>query len=351
MVQISVLYYVYNVENFLKESLDSLLNQSFHDFEVICVDDGSTDNSLSIIKEYSKRDQRIRVISIDHCGFSKAVNQVMDLTGGKYIYFMSPDSILKFYALGFMFENADEKKTDILLSNLNYQYNNHFINKATMMNNAIEELGGVFNYKDLGNLIFELDASLENKFFASDLIKDNHIRFYDDLDFPENLFFYECLLSSENAFILNDFLFVHRKPLELFKFNNMPLLDVYAEYKLIQRLFMDNKEYKKFEENFLECKINLIMDTYCKIKEDDKERYYKYFRKDLITDFSKNRINNESIENLSDFNRKIFEHILLCESSYEFDLLRKHYFKSMDYNKSLNRLAFLKSVNLKSEID
>ena len=118
MVEISVLFYVYNVENLLKESLNSLLNQSFYDFEVICVDDGSTDDSLSVIKEYSKKDQRIKLISINHCGFSKAINQVLDLTGGKYIYFMTPDSILKFYALGFLYENAEEKNTDIILTNL-----------------------------------------------------------------------------------------------------------------------------------------------------------------------------------------------------------------------------------------
>ena len=349
MVKVSILFYVYNVENFLKDSLNSLLNQSFNDFEVICIDDGSTDNSLSILKRYSNKDNRIKFISINHSGFSKAMNKVLGLTGGKYIYFMNPDGILKFYALGLMYETAEDKNTDIILSNINYEYDNIFINKTTLMNNAIKKFDTVFNYKNLQNQIFDLDVSLENKFFSANLIKDNNLMFNENLDFPEYLFFYNSLLIAKNIFILNDFLFENRKPFELFTVCQSQ--DVSEEYKLIQKSFRDKEEYENYKDYFLICKLNIFMSTYSKLQEGYKEKYFSNIRKDLINDFSKNKINEESIINLSDFDRKIFEQILISESSYEFDLLRKNYFKSMEYNKVLDRFAFLKLVNLKSQTE
>ena len=68
MVAISVIIPVYNAEDFLEESLNSVLNQNFKDFEVICVNDGSKDNSLNILNKYQKKDKRIKVISQKNSG-------------------------------------------------------------------------------------------------------------------------------------------------------------------------------------------------------------------------------------------------------------------------------------------
>ena len=348
MVEISVLFYVYNAENFLEGSLDSLINQSFHDFEVLCIDDGSTDNSLSILKDYSKKDRRIRYFSTDHDGFSKSINNILTLTGGKYVYFMNADSLLKFYALGFMYENAEEHDADILLTKVNFEYDSIYYNKTAPMEDIENNFDDVFNFKDLENLIFEADVSLENKFFKTSLLKEHNIRFFEDLDFPEHLFFYDSLLSAEKVFMLKDFLFIHRKPLKSFSNDNLKLMDMYREYNLILNLFKEHDLFEDYENCFLDCKINLIMRNYKKLSENIKENFFIYFRSDLINDFTKGRIDNDSIENLPDFNRKIFEQILISESSYEFDLLRKNYFRAAEYNRLLDRKSFLNSVSHKS---
>ena len=77
MVDISILLYVHNCGSFLKDSLDSLTNQSFKDFEIFCIDDDSDDNSLEILREYSKNYSYIRHISTNRLGFSKAMNDAL----------------------------------------------------------------------------------------------------------------------------------------------------------------------------------------------------------------------------------------------------------------------------------
>lgn len=85
---------VYNSSKWVGECIDSILNQNFDDFEIICVDDGSTDNSLDILNGYAKKDSRIRVISRDNDGPSTARNTLIKASNGKYIYMIDSDDVM-----------------------------------------------------------------------------------------------------------------------------------------------------------------------------------------------------------------------------------------------------------------
>lgn len=90
---VSVLMPVYNAEPFLEDAIQSILNQSFNDFEFIIVDDGSSDGSLSILQEFSQKDTRIRLISRENKGISCSRNQLVELAKGKYLAWMDSDDI------------------------------------------------------------------------------------------------------------------------------------------------------------------------------------------------------------------------------------------------------------------
>ncbi len=90
---VSVLLPVHNAESYLRESLDSILAQSFHDFEVIAIDDGSTDNSLRTLKEYGARDSRIRLYSREQRGLVTTLNEGIDLSRSEWIARMDADDI------------------------------------------------------------------------------------------------------------------------------------------------------------------------------------------------------------------------------------------------------------------
>ena len=91
MVKISIIIPVYNVENYLRVCLNSIVNQSLSDIEIICVNDGSVDNSLDILKEYAAKDNRFVIINQENCGQGIARNKALDIAKGKYIAFVDPD--------------------------------------------------------------------------------------------------------------------------------------------------------------------------------------------------------------------------------------------------------------------
>lgn len=91
MTKVSIIVPVYNVEKYLKRCLDSLVNQTLKDIEIICVNDGSTDGSLAILDEYVRNDDRIVVINQENSGQSVARNRGIDVAKGEYIGFVDSD--------------------------------------------------------------------------------------------------------------------------------------------------------------------------------------------------------------------------------------------------------------------
>ena len=108
MVKVSVVVPVYNVENFLRECLDTIINQSLKDIEIICVNDGSTDSSLDILYEYQEKDDRISVFSQENGGHAVATNVGMKKATGKYLFLMDSDDILELNALEDTYNLAEE---------------------------------------------------------------------------------------------------------------------------------------------------------------------------------------------------------------------------------------------------
>lgn len=92
--QISVIMPLYNAERYLKETLDSVLAQTFHDFELICINDTSTDHTVDILKEYQKKDNRIVILeNRERMGAAEARNKGMSSAKGKYLVFLDGDDI------------------------------------------------------------------------------------------------------------------------------------------------------------------------------------------------------------------------------------------------------------------
>ena len=115
MVLISVIIPVYNVEKYIEDSLNSVLNQSFKDIEVICVDDESTDNSLRILNEFEARDKRVKVISQKNKGNGGARNTGLKHASGDYVYFLDADDLLFENALEKMYRNAKSNQSDLVI--------------------------------------------------------------------------------------------------------------------------------------------------------------------------------------------------------------------------------------------
>ena len=106
MIKVSIVIPVYNVQKYLHECLDSLINQTLKDIEIICINDGSTDNSLNILKEYALKDSRIKVIDKENEGQGIARNLGIELAQGEFIGFVDPDDWLEPEMLEMMYNQA-----------------------------------------------------------------------------------------------------------------------------------------------------------------------------------------------------------------------------------------------------
>ena len=193
-------------------------------------------------------------------------------------------------------------------------------------------------------MVFNIDPSLENKFYRLDFIKNKGLEFFEDLIYPEYLFFYDSLLCANKISYLKEFLFDYKKPFEFLKRDEIKIENIFKEYNLILDKFSEINEFNNFKYYFLELKLSFFMREYARIKEDYKEIFFSIFRNDLIDTFLSDDFEDESIEFLSNFNRKLFEQILISENIYEFDLLRKNMFITTEFNDIINRKSFLKSA-------
>ena len=118
VVKLSVIVPVYNVEKYLERCLDSIINQTLKDIEIICINDGSTDNSLSILEEYKKKDYRIVIINQKNKGLAVARNVGIEIAQGEYLAFVDSDDWINPNFLECLYDSAKENNCDIAVGNI-----------------------------------------------------------------------------------------------------------------------------------------------------------------------------------------------------------------------------------------
>lgn len=113
--KVSVILPVYNVENYLKQCMDSIVAQTLSDIEIICVDDGSTDASLAILKEYEKKDDRVKVLCQENAGAGAARNKGLAIATGEYLSFLDSDDFFSLDMLEKTYCQAKEEDADVIV--------------------------------------------------------------------------------------------------------------------------------------------------------------------------------------------------------------------------------------------
>lgn len=122
MCEISIIVPVYNVEKYLKKCIDSILTQTFEDFELILVDDGSPDNSGAICDQYAKKDTRVRVIHKENGGLSSARNAGIEVAQGKYLGFVDSDDYIAKDMYELLYNNIIKEDADMSICGIYHVY-------------------------------------------------------------------------------------------------------------------------------------------------------------------------------------------------------------------------------------
>ena len=131
-IKISVIVPVYNTSKYLEKCIESILNQSLKEIEVICINDGSTDNSLEILEKISKQDRRVKVIDQRNSGASATRNVGLRLAKGKYIICIDSDDWIEKYYFENIYKKAKENNLDMVISDILFDFENKIILKKDL---------------------------------------------------------------------------------------------------------------------------------------------------------------------------------------------------------------------------
>lgn len=222
---ISIIVPVYNVEEYLGQCLDSIVNQTYSNLEIICVNDGATDSSRSILEEYAANDQRIKIIDKENGGLSDARNAGLRFAGGEFIMFVDSDDWLDVTACEKSIRIAKEQQVDVVM----WPYIREFGEVSLAKN--IFEADMYFNKTDTYEKIYrrffglygEELAHPENadalvtvwgKLYRSELILKNNIQFVDIKEIAtceDALFNIDVFTYANTSYFYNCALYHYRK--------------------------------------------------------------------------------------------------------------------------------------------
>ena len=285
MVKVSVVIPVYNVENYLRECLSSVINQTLKDIEIICVNDGSTDNSLRILREYEKLDDRITLIHQTNKGTASARNLAMEYARGKYLFFLDSDDYIELNALEELYECVEENSLDFLIFQaINYdEGKKEFFETEYFSMNRLKEFtkGSIFNYNDLGDMIFNVSVTAWQKLYNRNFIENIGARFPDGLLFEDNLFFWEVLFNAERVMFLPEFYYVRRIHKHSIMISaDKRFIDSIEVNRLIIEKFREYDLLDRFKHILYDRRFDLTFYRFRQIQDEYKQAYFEKLKED-----------------------------------------------------------------------
>lgn len=215
MIKISILVPVYNVERYLGKCLDSILEQTFTKYEVICMDDGSTDCSGTILDEYKLKDSRIKVVHKENSGYGKTMNQAMQMAKGKYIGIVESDDIIDSSMFQTLYDAMEEYDLDIVKSDFYLMWDNEAV---TIRKEYFPLTADGNMYHKVLNPNASLEAYLAQKFtwnalYKRELLVKNQIAYQETpgASYQDNGFWFQTFYWAKRVMFLNTPLYYYRQ--------------------------------------------------------------------------------------------------------------------------------------------
>ena len=216
MIKLSILIPVYNVSPYLRQCLDSLVGQSLKEIEFICVNDGSTDDSLSILNEYAAKDSRFVIIDKENGGYGKAMNVATSHAQGEYIGIVEPDDFVELNMFEVLYNKVKEYDLDFIKSDF-YRF---FDSKE---NNQLEyKLFPISKHKEYYNKvlcpledseIFRFQMNTWNGIYKRQFLLDNKIVYNESpgASFQDNGFYFQTFSFAKRIMIIDQAFYKNRR--------------------------------------------------------------------------------------------------------------------------------------------
>lgn len=207
MPKVSVIIPIYNVEEYIKQCLDSVINQTLKDIEIICINDGSPDNSLVIIKEYASKDNRFIIIDRENRGVGKSRNEGIEKASGEFVCFMDPDD---FYPEMDILETlyTKAKENNVLICGgefANYKNGELVQNYEYNLAGYLFEESGVIDYKN-----YQFDYGYHRFIYSREFLIKNDIYFPNYKRFQDPPFFVKAMVTAEYFYAVDKITYAYR---------------------------------------------------------------------------------------------------------------------------------------------
>ena len=325
---------VYNSEHYLKISVENILNQSFEDFELICLYDKSNEKKQQILLECGLMDSRV-IVRDNEKNFMQSFNESIKQAKGDYILFVDSLNVIEKDFLDKIHKKIKEYPIDLLLFK---SLNNGVVYEKTSKLLALRQ-NEIFNYEQISDLIFDIDNSLYSTLYNKNFLLKQGISFNTEFSYDET-FFYKALLNSGKIAYLD----IHPYKTDNKKIKSYSLKQ-FIEYIQIQNFLIELYD-EKFIKQTINNKISNTIKYYNLIDIGYKKQAYTLLREDCL--FLLNKKNSEIILNmLNEENYKNFEQIIISETVEEYDLLKKIHQDKKDTNFNKRYEKILKTEHKK----
>ena len=251
MEKITIIIPVYNVEKYIKDSIESAINQTHNNLEIILINDESTDLSGEICEEYAKRDDRIKVVHQKNKGLAGARNTGLELATGKYIMFLDSDDTFELDACENLYNEIEKTSADFVIGNyINTDVDGTKWQKPAFDTNKYSKFKlSIYDYNDS---FYIMNSSACNKIFSKSFLDKLNIKFTDRAIAEDAIFTTYCFIKSTNVYYIPNIIFNYRQR------NNDSISS-----SCTKSYFLGiNKSYKTIYNNF---------------KENNQLEYYRYF--------------------------------------------------------------------------
>lgn len=295
-LKISVIVPVYNSEKYLDNCLKSLIFQTYNNLEIICVNDGSTDESLSILQKYQNTDSRIKVVSQPNKGVSSARNTAFEIASGDYVSFIDSDDwvLLNLYQT---FVDTIQKLgqyADIFIFNVAsyFEGQNDIVPRiffsVSDWNNHSSELS-IHTFDDCKNP-FGRNLSAANKIFRRSFLAENDIKFLENIKYEDQLFYAQAMFNAKSI-LLNDNIFYKYRNYFNGSATGEITPKVFDIFKIIDYVEFEVYKHNKYEEYkyaLFQYKYSMLFQHYYLCPQELKEKYFEKMKKYIIQNLNKN---------------------------------------------------------------
>lgn len=290
--KISVIVPIYKVEDYLHRCVDSIINQTYANLEIILVDDGSPDNCPMICDEYAKKDSRIRVVHKKNGGLSDARNAGIDIATGEYIMFIDSDDFVDIEMMESMMKNMIDNNVDMVVCNIKYVYEDREVVKYNQADRILDRYEAMEEYLKDG----VVQAVAWNKLYKKSLIND--MRYKVGKTNEDEFFTYKVVDKTDKIYYNSRpfYNYIQRDSSIMGKYSLKRLDGVEASY---ERLNFIKERYPDLYEKEKKTFINLCIYSYQMILKEPNLDKNKQGRKILNNYTKKIKFNKTELKNYS----------------------------------------------------